>query len=68
MITYKYIDKDMIWVKVIDDTQKNNEFVNTQNNQAYLAWLAEGNLPRPADFVEPLPTASVTPLPAEGTE
>lgn len=33
--------------------------------QAYLKWLAEGNLPRPADFVEPSPTASVTPESAE---
>jgi hypothetical protein len=36
--------------------------------QAYLAWCAEGNLPRPADFVEPSSESSVTPLPAEGTE
>ena len=33
--------------------------------QEYLKWLEEGNLPSPADIVEPSPTASVTPLPAE---
>lgn len=33
--------------------------------QEYLKWLAEGNLPSPADIVEPSPTASVEPQPAE---
>ena len=33
--------------------------------QAYLKWLEEGNLPRPADFVEPLPAVSVLPESAE---
>jgi hypothetical protein len=33
--------------------------------QEYLKWVAEGNLPSPADIVEPSPTASVAPLPAE---
>lgn len=33
--------------------------------QEYLKWIAEGNLPSPADIVEPSPTASVEPLPAE---
>ena len=40
-----------------------NEF-NT-DYQEYLKWVAEGNLPSPADIVEPSPTASVEPLPAE---
>jgi hypothetical protein len=31
---------------------------------AYLKWLEEGNLPSPADIVEPS-QASVTPLPAD---
>lgn len=35
--------------------------------EAYLAWVAEGNLPHPADFVEPS-QASVTPLPADTME
>ena len=34
--------------------------------QEYLKWLEEGNLPSPADIVEPSPTASVEPLPADG--
>ena len=34
--------------------------------QEYLKWVEEGNLPSPADSVEPSPTASVTPLPADG--
>ena len=33
--------------------------------QEYLKWIAEGNLPSPADIVEPSPTASVEPQPAE---
>jgi hypothetical protein len=49
MITYKYVDRDMIWAKVIDDTKESNEFVNTQTDQAYLQWLSEGNTPIPAD-------------------
>jgi hypothetical protein len=49
MITYKYINKDMLWAKVIDDTKESNEFVNTQTNQAFLKWLEEGNTPEPAD-------------------
>jgi hypothetical protein len=32
--------------------------------QKYLEWVAEGNLPSPADIVEPS-QASVTPLPAD---
>ena len=32
--------------------------------QEYLKWVAEGNLPSPADIVEPS-QASVAPLPAE---
>ena len=32
--------------------------------QEYLKWVAEGNLPSPADIVEPS-QASVTPLPAD---
>lgn len=34
--------------------------------QEYLKWIAEGNLPSPADIVEPSPTASVEPQPADG--
>ena len=33
--------------------------------QEYLKWLEEGNLPSPEDIVEPSPTASVEPLPAD---
>jgi hypothetical protein len=32
--------------------------------ETYLKWVAEGNLPSPADIVEPS-QASVTPLPAD---
>jgi hypothetical protein len=32
--------------------------------QEYLKWVSEGNLPSPADIVEPS-QASVTPLPAD---
>ena len=49
MITYKYIDRDMIWAKVVDDTKESNELVNSQTNQTYLQWVSEGNEPEPAD-------------------
>ena len=63
MTTYKLspfkemiIRDDGTWIPV---NEANTDY------QAYLKWVAEGNLPYPSDFVEPLPTASVTPLPAE---
>jgi hypothetical protein len=36
----------------------------TEQNPEFMAWVAEGNLPSPADIVEPS-QASVTPLPAD---
>ena len=58
--------------KIIDETTINrlsdNAFIpmDEQNTdyQEYLKWVAEGNLPSPADIVEPS-QASVTPLPAD---
>ena len=49
------IDEQTIYARIDDDGLC--RLTCTENDQAYLAWLAEGNTPLPAD-----------PLPAEGTE
>jgi hypothetical protein len=48
MITYK-LSKDVEWVQQFVDGVATGEWANTQTNQAYLAWVAEGNTPEPAD-------------------
>ena len=67
---YKLLSNDIVtgnaaqFIKRLSD----NAFIpfdpaNT-DYQEYLKWVAEGNLPSPADIVEPS-QASVTPSPAE---
>ena len=54
-------------LKVIQRTTDNACIPMDESNtdyQAYLLWVSEGNLPSPADIVEPS-QASVTPLPAD---
>jgi hypothetical protein len=66
MITYKLIkdiEGTICAVNCSDGTSIPFDPDNT-DYQDYLAWVAEGNLPSPADLVEPS-QASVTPLPSE---
>lgn len=44
MITYK-LNEDGSYAQKIVDGVETGEWQNTQNNQAYLEWLAEGNTP-----------------------
>ena len=48
MITYTLNDFGTFAQKYIDGAPT-GEWANIQSNQAYLAWLAEGNVPTPAD-------------------
>jgi hypothetical protein len=50
MITYKLNQNGSYAVKIVDGIQS-GEWHNTETSQAYLAWLAEGNTPEPADEV-----------------
>jgi hypothetical protein len=48
MITYKLNKEGPFALKLVDG-KDTGEWVNTETNQTYLKWLAEGNLPEPAD-------------------
>ena len=48
MITYKLNENSSYAQKIVDSVET-GEWANTETNQAYLAWLAEGNTPLPAD-------------------
>jgi hypothetical protein len=48
MIIYK-LSREGLWaLKLVDDVDT-GQWVNTETNQTYLEWLAEGNTPEPAD-------------------
>ena len=47
MITYKLNGYGLAQKFV--DGMATGEWANVETNQAYLAWLAEGNVPTPAD-------------------
>ena len=44
MITYK-LNEDSSYAQKIVDGVETGEWLNTQNNQEYLAWVEEGNTP-----------------------
>ena len=48
MITYK-LSREGLWAVKLVDGVDTGECANVETNQAYLAWLAEGNVPTPAD-------------------
>ena len=48
MITYKLNDDGKFAVKIVDDVTT-GEWHNIQTSESYLAWVAEGNEPLPAD-------------------
>ena len=48
MKTYK-LSSDSEFAQEFFDSVPTGNWVNTSTNQAYLAWLAEGNTPLPAD-------------------
>jgi len=50
MIDYQLNNESSFAQKLIDGIAT-GEWANTQTNQAYLKWLAEGNTPEPADEV-----------------
>ena len=50
MKTYKLNSNSEFAQEFLDGVPTGN-WVNTLTNQAYLAWLAEGNVPTPADEV-----------------
>ncbi len=51
MITYKLNEAGTYANKVVDDVPT-QEWQCVQTNPEYLAWLAEGNEPEPADEVQ----------------
>jgi hypothetical protein len=63
MITYKLNQDGSYALKIVEGIST-GEWHSVESNQEYLKWVAEGNLPSPADIVEPS-QASVTPLPAD---
>lgn len=48
MISYK-LSRDGQYAQKFEDGVPTGEWHNTQSNEQYLAWLAEGNAPLPAD-------------------
>lgn len=48
MITYK-LSLDPQFVQQFEDGVATGVWANTETNQQYLAWLAEGNQPIPAE-------------------
>ena len=48
MIIYKLNDSGTFAQKFVDGIAT-GEWANVETNQAYLAWLAEGNTPLPAE-------------------
>ena len=50
MITYK-LSNNNVYVQKFVDGMPTGEWCNSETNEAYLAWLAEGNTPEPADEV-----------------
>ena len=50
MITYK-LSNNNVYVEKLVDGMPTGEWCNSETNEAYLAWLAEGNKPEPADEV-----------------
>ena len=59
MTTYKYTTPENLVVSKIDDDGISRSSCSIENEQ-YLAWLAEGNTPEPADLV-PVFIPSVSP-------
>lgn len=47
-ITYK-LNEYGTWAHKFVDAQETGIWLNTQTNEQYLEWLAEGNTPLPAD-------------------
>jgi len=52
MTTYK-LNPMGTFAQMFEDNIATGDWANTQTNEAYLAWLAEGNTPEPADEVTP---------------
>ncbi len=48
MKTYK-LNSSQTFAQLFENGVATGEWANTQTNQAYLKWLAEGNTPLPAD-------------------
>ena len=51
MITYK-LNTEKTYAQKFVDNVATGEWANTETNQAYVKWLAEGNIPEPADDPE----------------
>jgi hypothetical protein len=52
MITYK-LSNNNVYVEKLVDGMPTGEWCNSETNETYLAWLAEGNTPLSADEVTP---------------
>ncbi len=48
MKTYK-LNPSGTFAQVLENGVATGEWANTENNEAYLKWLEEGNTPEPAD-------------------
>lgn len=58
MIEFTLNPSGFLALKYIDGVNT-GEWVNVENNQEYLAWLAEGNTPNP--YIPPPPPPELTP-------